>query len=43
MTTETALPVEERLRRPFRHLGIDRAHVAARMPRDWTGHRMPSR
>jgi SAM-dependent methyltransferase len=37
MTTETALPVEERLRRLLRHLGIDRAHVAARMPRDWTG------
>ncbi len=37
MTTETALPVEERLRRLFQHLGIERAHVAARMPRDWTG------
>src|SRR6266850_2697236 len=27
--------VAERLRQLFQHLGIDRAHVAARMPRDW--------
>ena len=31
------LPVEERLRRLFEHLGIDRAHVAGRLPRDWHG------
>jgi SAM-dependent methyltransferase len=37
MTTETTLPVEERLRQLFRHLGIDRAHVAGRLPGDWRG------
>ena len=37
MTTETTLPVEERLRRFFQHLGIDRAHVAGRLPSDWMG------
>ena len=37
MTTETALPVEERLRRLFQHLGIERAHVAGRLPSDWRG------
>lgn len=29
------LTVAERLRQLFEHLGIDRAHVAARTPRDW--------
>ena len=33
MTTETTLLVEERLRRLFQHLGIDRAHVAGRTSR----------
>ena len=37
MTTETALPVEERLRRLFQHLGIERAHIAGRLPSDWRG------
>jgi SAM-dependent methyltransferase len=37
MTTETTLLVEERLRRLFQHLGIDRAHVAGCLPSDWTG------
>jgi len=37
MTTETTLLVEERLRRLFQHLGIDRAHVAGRLPSDWRG------
>src|SRR5262249_35712120 len=37
MTTETLVLVEERLRRLFQHLGIDRAHVAGRSPSDWRG------
>src|SRR5262245_13423108 len=37
MTTEITVLVEERLRRLFQHLGIDRAHVAGRMPSDWRG------
>jgi ubiquinone/menaquinone biosynthesis C-methylase UbiE len=37
MTTEAALPVEERLRRLFQHLGIERAHIAGRLPSDWHG------
>src|SRR5262245_28769295 len=37
MTTETTLLVEERLRRLFQHLGIDRAHVVGRSPNDWRG------
>jgi ubiquinone/menaquinone biosynthesis C-methylase UbiE len=37
MTTETALPVEERIRQLLQHLGIDQAHVAGRLPVDWTG------
>ena len=37
MTTETALPVEERILRLLQHLGIDQAHFAARTPGDWTG------
>ena len=37
MATETTLLVEERLRRLFQHLGIDRAHVAGRSPNDWRG------
>jgi ubiquinone/menaquinone biosynthesis C-methylase UbiE len=37
MTTESALPVVERLRRLFQHLGIERAHIAGRSPSDWRG------
>lgn len=37
MTRETALPVEERLRQLLHHLGIRQAHIAGRVPRDWTG------
>jgi SAM-dependent methyltransferase len=39
MKTEDTLLVEERLRRVFQHLGIDRAHVAGsgRTPSDWRG------
>jgi hypothetical protein len=37
MTTETTVSVEERLRQLLRHLGIDQAHFAGRLPRDWNG------
>ena len=37
MTAETVLTVEERLRQLFHHLGLRQAHIAGRMPRDWTG------
>jgi ubiquinone/menaquinone biosynthesis C-methylase UbiE len=37
MTTETGLPVEERIRQLLQHLSIDHAHFAGRLPRDWTG------
>src|ERR1700731_571536 len=37
MTAEVALSVEERLRQLLRHLGIDQAHFAGRLPRDWSG------
>jgi len=36
MTSETTLSVEERLRQLLRHLGIDQAHFAGRLPRDWS-------
>ena len=37
MTSETALPVEERILQLLQYLGIDQAHFAGRTPRDWTG------
>jgi ubiquinone/menaquinone biosynthesis C-methylase UbiE len=37
MTTEGILSVEERLHRLLRHLGIDRAHFAGWLARDWSG------
>ena len=37
MTTETGLPIEERIRQLLQRLGIDQAHFAGRLPRDWTG------
>ena len=37
MTTESTLSVEERLYRLLRHLGIDQAHFAGRLVRDWSG------
>jgi ubiquinone/menaquinone biosynthesis C-methylase UbiE len=37
MTADVALSVEERLRQLLRHLGIDQAHFAGRLPRDWSG------
>ena len=37
MATETTLSVEERLYRLLRHLGIDHAHFAGWLPRDWSG------
>ena len=37
MVTSASHPVEERLVRLLRHLGIERAHFAACMPRDWEG------
>jgi ubiquinone/menaquinone biosynthesis C-methylase UbiE len=37
MTSETALPVEERILQLLHDLGIDRAHFAGRTPTDWAG------
>src|SRR5262245_8397734 len=37
MTAEVGLAVEERIRQLFQHLGIQQAHIAGRLPRDWTG------
>jgi len=37
LATETTLSVEERLYRLLRHLGIDHAHFAGWLPRDWSG------
>ena len=37
MTAEIALNTEERLRQLLHHLGIDQAHFAGWLPRDWTG------
>jgi ubiquinone/menaquinone biosynthesis C-methylase UbiE len=37
MASIPADPLEERLVGLFRHLGIERAHIAACMPRDWEG------
>ena len=37
MAAIPADPLEERLVGLFRHLGIERAHIAACMPRDWEG------
>lgn len=37
MTAEPGVPVEERLRQLFHHLGVERAHVAGRLAADWAG------
>ena len=37
MAIEASLPVEERIIQMLRHLGIEKAHFAACMPRDWGG------
>ena len=37
MTNLTNTPLEDRLIELMRHLGIERAHFAACMPRDWVG------
>lgn len=37
MAQFTVTPLEERLVQLLRHLGIERAHIAACMPRDWVG------
>ncbi len=37
MTAPAEFPIEARLMQLFRHLGIERAHVAARLPADWSG------
>jgi ubiquinone/menaquinone biosynthesis C-methylase UbiE len=37
MTSETALPVEERILQLLHYLGIDHAHFAGRTPTDWAG------
>jgi hypothetical protein len=36
MTSETTLPVEERILQLLQYLGIDQAHFAGRTPGDWT-------
>jgi len=37
MSNQTDIPLEERLVELLRHLGIERSHFAACMPRDWEG------
>ena len=37
MTYFPDVPVEERIIQVLRHLGIEKAHFAAKVPRDWTG------
>lgn len=37
MATEAQLPMVDRLLQLFRHLGIERAHVAGALPSDWRG------
>ena len=37
MVLQEARPVEERIAELLRHLGIDKAHVAAYLPGDWSG------
>ena len=37
MTNLTDAPLEDRLIELMRHLGVERAHFAACMPRDWVG------
>jgi hypothetical protein len=37
IATEATLGVEERLYRLLRHLGVDQAHFAGRLARDWSG------
>jgi hypothetical protein len=37
MMTDKELPVEQRVLQLFEHLGISRAHIAARVPQDWKG------
>src|SRR5215470_18177062 len=37
MVKETSLSIEERLYTLLRHLGVDQAHVAGWLPRDWSG------
>ena len=34
---QESLPVEERVIELMRHLGIEKAHVAAYLPGDWSG------
>ncbi len=37
MATQASQPVEERITQLLQHLGIEHAHFAAYMPRDWDG------
>ena len=37
MTTHVNSPVDSRLVQLFRHLGLDRVHIAARVTADWRG------
>jgi len=37
MESEARFPVEERIVKLLHHLGVERAHFAASMPRDWAG------
>src|SRR3989475_6279337 len=37
MTTDSKSPVDQRLVQLFRHVGLDRTHIAARVTADWRG------
>src|SRR2546426_7841561 len=37
MTTDANSPVDKRLVQLFRHVGLDRMHIAARVTADWRG------
>jgi len=37
MTTDAKSPVDKRLVQLFRHVGLDRVHIAARVTADWRG------
>src|SRR5713101_5071515 len=37
MTTDSKSPVDQRMVQLFRHVGLDRTHIAARVTADWRG------
>ena len=37
MVSMTEIPIEERIFQLFQHVGIQQAHLAARLPKDWQG------